>query len=112
MAEAEASTVEESLRLGHGFSPDERAHVIDRLGRLEHRLAGMKGVELELSVKDRDTRKQRMVLEARVPRWQALVATSTQPVMDDALAEVREDMLRLLNDQKTRNEPRNNRLRR
>jgi ribosome-associated translation inhibitor RaiA len=110
---AEASTVAESLRLGYGFRTDERDRVIERLGRLEHRLAGMTpGIELEISVKDRDTRKQRMVLEARVPRWQPLVATSTQLDLDDALAEVREDLLRLLNDQKTRNEPRNNRLKR
>jgi ribosome-associated translation inhibitor RaiA len=107
---AAASTVADSLRLGHGFRNDERARVVDRLSKLDHRLSGMRGVELELSVKDRDTRKQRMVLEARVPRWQPLVATSTEVEMDDALAEVRDDLLRQLNDNKTRNEPRNSRL--
>jgi ribosome-associated translation inhibitor RaiA len=105
-----ASTVADSLRLGHGFRNDERSSIVERLSRLDHRLSGMPGVELELSVKDRDTKKQRTVLEARVPRWQAVVATSNEVDMDDALAEVRDDLLRQLNDQKTRNEPRNNRL--
>jgi ribosome-associated translation inhibitor RaiA len=107
-----ASTVADSLRLGHGFRNDERSMIVERLARLDHRLAGIAGVELELSVKDRDSRKQRTVLEARVPRWQTLVATSTEVDIDDALAEVRDDLLRQLNDQKTRNEPRNNRLKR
>jgi ribosome-associated translation inhibitor RaiA len=105
-----ASTVADSLRLGHGFRNEERSMVVERLARLDHRLSGMPGVELELSVKDRDTRKQRMVLEARVPRWQPVVATSNELDLDDALAEVRDDLLRQLNDQKTRQEPRNNRL--
>jgi ribosome-associated translation inhibitor RaiA len=107
---AAASNVDESLRLGTGFRTDERSRVVERLAKLEHRLSGMQGVELELSVKDRDTRKQRLVLEAKVPRWQPLVATSKEVDMDDALAEVRDDLLRQINDQKTRNEPRNNRL--
>jgi ribosome-associated translation inhibitor RaiA len=109
---ADASTVEESLRLGHGFRTEERGRVIERLGRLEHRLSGMRDIDLEISVKDRDTRKQRMVLEARVPHWQPMVATSTELDLDDALAECREDLLRQLNDRKTRDEPRNNRLKR
>src|SRR5687767_5698343 len=99
---AAASNVDESLRLGHGFRNDERARVVERLAKLDHRLSGIHGVELELSVKDRDSREQRTVLEARVPRWQPLIATSRERNIDDALAEVRDEMLRQLNDQKTR----------
>jgi tartrate dehydratase alpha subunit/fumarate hydratase class I-like protein len=38
-----------------------------------------------------------------------LVSTSARPALQDALTEVRDDMVRQINDATTRQEPRNNR---
>jgi hypothetical protein len=109
-AEGRASLAE-CLRLGHGFAADERDVLIDKLGSLDHRLRSFRaeGTELELRVNDRDTAQQRMVLEGYFPRYGRIVATSALRDLDAAIHDVRSDMIRRLDDAKTRNEPRNNR---
>ena len=105
------ATLEGSLRLGHGFSPEELPHVIDRLGKLDHHLRSFPadGTALELSVKDRDTAQQRLVLEARLPGLGALVATASLRDLDDALMDVRTDMVRRIDAAKKKHEPKHNR---
>lgn len=101
----------ERLRLGTGVGADEREEIIERLRPLERRLGSYRpdAVELELSVKERDRADQRVTLECWVAGEERLVSTSRRKAFDDALLEVRDDMIRRVNDAITRQEPRNNR---
>lgn len=84
------------LRVVPQFRPDERDGILEVLGKLDRRLARFEAhdVELELSVKDRDSRQQRVTLEAWIARFGHLVATSTQADLQAALMEVRDDLWR------------------
>jgi hypothetical protein len=65
---------------------------------------------MELSVKDRGTRGQRMTLECWIAGRPRLVASSADPDLDTAVSRVQEGMRRQLGDTATRREPRDNRL--
>lgn len=95
----QAATVDE-IRLGNGFNEEEREDIVSRLRKLDRRLKRFDGdtVDLELSVKGRDTNEQHVVLEARVAGYDRFVATSTEPQMRDALNEVRDDIWRQIDD--------------
>lgn len=105
------ATVESSLRLGSGFGAEERDRIVAGWSSLTSRLGSYRqgAVELELSVKERATPSQRTVLEARIAGSDRLVATSDQSDLDNALTEVRDDLIRQLTDAKNRAEPRNRR---
>jgi hypothetical protein len=60
---------------------------------------------LLVTVKERATRSQRTTLEATIANWPRLVATSTRPGLDGALAEVGGELIRQLTDSKMRREP-------
>ena len=107
-AAAATSIVDQRLRLGGGLQPDERGRVVGRLGQLEARLKGFRpdAVDLTLSVKGRGKPDQRMVLECRIAGWPTVVGTSTKTDLDQALAEVRQELIRQLGDNKTRIEDR------
>ena len=109
--ERDTATVESSLRLGSGFDADEREHIVAGWSGLSARLRSYPSgsIELDLSVKERATPSQRTVLEARIPGSAPFVATSDQPDLDDALIDVRDDLIRQLTDAKNRTEPRNRR---
>ena len=104
------ATVDEALRLGHGFGADERATIVDGWASLDERLRSFDSgtIELELSVKERGRASQRTVLEARISGQARVVATSNAPELAHALHEVRDDLVRQLTDAKNRTEPRNN----
>ncbi|MBW3561404.1 MAG: HPF/RaiA family ribosome-associated protein [Actinobacteria bacterium] len=93
------ATVDE-IRLGAGFSDEEREDVVSRLRKLDRRLKRFDedAVDLEVSVKGRDTNEQHVVLEARVAGYERFVATSTEPQMRDALNEVRDEIWRQIDD--------------
>lgn len=105
------ASVETSLRLGGGIDADERPGIVAAWGNLTKRLQSFPpdSVELELSVKERATPSQRMVLEARIARSGRLIATSEESEFDRALTEVRDDLIRQLSSAKNRSEPRNRR---
>lgn len=107
----EPATVETALRVAHGVTGEERDRIVASWGRLDARLRSFPAgaVELQLTVKERDTPSQRTTLEAWIDRRDRLVATSTLPGFDEAIAEVRNDLIRQITDAKTRTEPRNNR---
>ena len=107
-----APTVAGTLRLSHGVAPAELDQVVAALGRLDERLRSYPAgaVELQLSVKERGTPTQRTTLEAWIAGRRRVVATSTRPDLDGALAEVRDELVRQLTDAKNRTEPRNSRL--
>lgn len=98
---------DDRLRIVSEFKREDHEHVRSILfGRLEKRLLHWEPeqVELELSVKERDTEKQRTVLEAWIAGVPHLAATSDERDLDKALAEVRDDLHRQLDKVVTKRE--------
>lgn len=91
------SIIAERLRIVSEFGPEDHERVIRVLsGRLDRRLQrwDAEQVELEISVKDRDSDQQRVAFECRISNLPTMVATSTERRLDDAVAEVRDDLFR------------------
>ncbi|MFG1951015.1 HPF/RaiA family ribosome-associated protein [Micromonospora sp. NPDC048830] len=109
-AVANPATVAECLRVGAGFSQGDRNWIVERFATLDARLAGFHAdaTELEVSVKDRNARGQRVTLECWIAGRQRVVTTSTEEDLRTALNDVRDDLRRRLDDAKTRQEPRSN----
>ena len=105
------ATVRDTLHLSGGFGAGERDRVVSAMTRLDERLRSFSTdqVRLELSVKERDGGDQRTTLEARLAGFPRLVATSRRTDLGQALAEVRDDMVRQVSYLKQAREPRNNR---
>ena len=97
----------ERLRLGFGFTAAHRQHVLDLLSSLDRHLARWdpEQVDLEISVKDRRGPEQKVTFEAWLPKWPPLVATSTTRDLDQALIEVRKEMIRQIEDEKAKRGP-------
>ncbi len=105
--------IDQRLHLATGFHASERDWVAQRLAALGSRLRSFPDgqVTLDISLKDRDGADQQVTLEcwiSRTPRLH-LVATSSEQELSVALNEVRNDLIRQVDDAKTRTEPRNNR---
>jgi ribosome-associated translation inhibitor RaiA len=107
------TVIDQRLRLGTGFAAAERDWVVQRLGALGSRLRSFHGgrIDLEISLKDREAVDQQVTLECWIMRVHRLhlVATSSARDLSTALNEVRTEMIRQVDDAKTRTEPRNNR---
>jgi ribosome-associated translation inhibitor RaiA len=108
----EPNVIADRLHLATGFLASERDWVIRRLAALGSRLRSFPGteVDLEISLKERHGTGQRVTLEcwiSRTPRLH-LVSTSSARELAVALNEVRNDLIRQVDDAKTRTEPRNN----
>jgi ribosome-associated translation inhibitor RaiA len=90
--------------------------VVRRLAALGSRLRSFPDtqIDLEISLKERRGTDQRVTLECwinRTPRLH-LVSTSVERELAAALNEVRDDLIRQVDDAKTRTEPSNNRVKR
>jgi ribosome-associated translation inhibitor RaiA len=109
-AVANPATVGECLRVGHGFSQGDRNWIAEQFVTLDARLASFHAdtTELEVSVKDREARGQRVTLECWIAGRQKIVTTSSEEDLNAALHDVRDDLRRRLNDSKTKQEPRHN----
>jgi len=107
----DVATVEGTIRLGDGLAPADLDSVVAHFGSLDHRLRSFRpnAVELYLHIKERGMPSQRTTLEATIDGFPKLVATSTHTDYDDALIEVRDDLIRLITDAKSRREPNHNR---
>ena len=110
-AVANPATVQECLRVGAVFSPGDRNWIAEQFGNLDARLASFHAdaTELEISVKDRESRGQKVTLECRIRGREKIVTTSSEDDLHAAVMDVRDDLRRRLNDAKTRQEPRHNR---
>lgn len=105
------ATVARTLRVVPEFRSDEFDDLAGLLSpSLDRRLSRFRveQVEMELSVKDRETPKQRVVLEAWIAEGarQRFVATSTREELRAAVIEVRDDMRRQVNRHLTKQESR------
>ena len=88
------------LNLGDGFTEDDRTKVVERLGQLNRRLQRFpaQGTVLTVTVKNRQTPAQHVRLELSAPHYAPIVATSHETDLMAALADVRQDMIRRIND--------------
>ncbi len=91
------TTFADRLRIVPEFKSSEHERIKELMfGRLERRLARWEPeqIELEVSVKDRDTSKQRMALECWISGENKIVATSTESDLMKGVVEVRDDLWR------------------
>jgi ribosome-associated translation inhibitor RaiA len=105
--EQQVSKFKDRTRVVGEFRADEYDKVRDLLfGRLERRLSRWdpEQVELELSVKERDTPSQKTVLECWIAGAPRVVGTSKEQDLDKAVVEVRDDVWRQVDRYVTRQE--------
>jgi ribosome-associated translation inhibitor RaiA len=105
------ATVGECLRVGAGFSQGDLNWIAEQFVTLDARLAGFHAdsTELEVTVKDREAKGQKVTLKCWIAGRTEIVTTSSEEDLHAALHDVRDDLKRKLDDAKTRQEPRNNR---
>src|SRR5918994_7439938 len=103
----QTGTLYEHLRLGAGFTPADRPRILRALSALAPHLSGWEHdqVDLEVSLKDIEGPDQKVTLQAWLAARAHLVATSHERDLDHALAEVRRDLIRQIEDEKSRREP-------
>jgi ribosome-associated translation inhibitor RaiA len=103
--------LEERLRLGAGFAAADRPRILGALSALAPHLSGWEHdqVDLEVSAKDREGPDQKVTLQAWLAGRAHLVATSHERDLDHALAEVRRELIRQIEDERSRREPRKRR---
>jgi len=110
---ADTAVIAQRLHLATGFHASERDWVVDRLAALGSRLRSFRSeqIDLEISLKDRLGAEQHVTLECWISRTHRihLVATSSKRELSDALNEVRNELIRQIDEAKTRTEPRSNR---
>jgi len=111
MTSQNPATVADSLQVQGDLSESEIEQVVQRWSKLDSRMKSFNAgtVDLQLFVKDRDSKSQHVTLDAKIDGQQPLVATSSSSDLDHALNEVRDELIRQITDMKTRGEPRNNR---
>jgi hypothetical protein len=105
----ESNVIAERLHLATGFLSCEREWVIRRLAELGSRLRSFQDTRIDLAISLRERRRagQRVTLECwidRTPRLH-LVSTSMERELAAALNEVRDDLIRQVDDARTLAEP-------
>jgi hypothetical protein len=105
--------VAQRLNLATGFLASERGWVSECLSKLGSRLRSFRHdeIDLEIRMKDRQGAEQRVTLECWIncrPRLH-LVATSSARDLPAALGEVRNELIRQVDEARTRTDPRGNR---
>jgi ribosome-associated translation inhibitor RaiA len=104
-------TLERRLRIGAGFTAADRQRILGALSALTPHLSGWEHdqVDLELSLKDTEGPDQKVTLQAWLAGRSHLVAISHERDLDQALAEVRRDLIRQIEHERSRREPTNRR---
>lgn len=90
----------DQLRLGPGFAESERQMVVANLDRLNRRLKRFpaEATELEISIRNRDETTQQIVLEAWLPKFGHMAATSNEQALVTGLHDVRDALWRQIDD--------------
>jgi ribosome-associated translation inhibitor RaiA len=99
------------LRVGAGFTDDDRQWVLDALESLAPHLArwDSRKVDVEISVKDRDGKEQQVTLLTDLPGYPPVVAKAANRQLDRAIAEAKHELIRQIEDAKSKREPKDNR---
>ncbi len=110
MTNSNPATVAESLTVHGVLYDDEVDKLVEHWSKLDARLRSFDSgkVDMQLYVKDRDSRSQHLTLDVKIDGLHSLVATSSTQDIDQALNEVRDEMIRQIDHLKTKREPRNN----
>jgi hypothetical protein len=92
----------EQIRLGTGFNEDEHGRVVEQFRKLDKRLQrwSAEAVDMELSIKERDTSSQAVTFECWIHTDgnTHFVASSKEALLQDALMDCREDMWRQIDE--------------
>ena len=110
-ANSPTDPLNERLRLGAGFAAADRPRILEALSALAPHLSGWEHdqVDLEVSLKDAEGPDQKVTLQLWLAGRAHLVATSHKRDVEHALADVRTDLIRQIEDEKSRREPRKRR---
>jgi ribosome-associated translation inhibitor RaiA len=106
-----SNVLEQVLRLGAGFTDDDRRWLLDALESLAPHLARWDpaDVDVEMSVGHRDGKEQQVTLRADLPGYRPLVAKAASRQLDRAVAEAKRELVRQIEDEKGKREPKENR---
>jgi len=109
--ESRTGILDQILHVSGGFSEAERQRVLDGLAELAPHLSRWDpaNMELDVSVKERDTKEQKVSIRAILPGYPVLVATAVDRDLDRALADARRDLIRQIEDAKKKRQPKDNR---
>jgi ribosome-associated translation inhibitor RaiA len=109
--ESNRDTLDDVLRVGAGFTDDDRRWVLDALESLAPHLARWDSadVDVEISVKHRGGKEQQVTLQADLPGYPPMVAKATDRQLDRAIAEAKHELIRQIEDEKSKREPKDNR---
>lgn len=90
----------EQVRIVSEFRTEEHGRIREVLSQLDRPLSRFEAdqVDLELSVKERDSSTPKTVLECWIAGWPRMVATSREEDMTRAVTEVREDLKRQIDE--------------
>ncbi|MDT2009691.1 hypothetical protein FXW78_48570 [Rhodococcus opacus] len=97
--------------MGAGFKEQDRSHVLEVLSTLAAHLGRWdpNDVDVEVLVKDRGGKEQRITLRTTLPGLPPLVAAAADPHLVQALGAAKRELIRQIEDQKSAREPKNNR---
>ena len=99
------------LHVGVGFVAKERPHVLEALSTLRTHLGRWDPheVSIEVSLQDRGRKEQRVTLRTTLPGLTPLVAVAEDRDITRALHDAKSELIRQLQDQKTKRDPMHNR---
>lgn len=99
------------IHVGVGFVAKERHHVLEALSSLGAHLGRWdpRDVSLEVSLQDRGRKEQRVTLRTTLPGLTPLVAVADGSDITRALHDVKSELIRQLEHQKSEREPMHNR---
>jgi len=109
--EARTGILDQILHVSGGFSEAERQRLLDALAELAPHLSRWDpaDMELDVSVKQRDSKEQKVSIRAILPGYPTLVGTAVDRDLDRALADAKRDLIRQIEDEKKKRQPKNNR---
>jgi ribosome-associated translation inhibitor RaiA len=110
-SEARAGVLDQILHISGGFSEAERPRVLEALADLAPRLSRWDpaDMELDVSVKQRDSKEQKVSIRAILPGYPVLVGTAVDRDLDRALADAKRDLIRQIEEEKKKRQPKDNR---
>jgi ribosome-associated translation inhibitor RaiA len=107
-----ADFLDQVLHLTGDFSETDRPWVLDTLSGLLPHLSrwNSSSATLDVSVKNRGGKEQQVLLRAELAGYPPLVAKSVDRDLHRALAEVKRELVRQIEDEKQKRDPKSNRL--
>ncbi|WP_241011056.1 hypothetical protein [Mycobacterium camsae] len=96
------------LHVGAGFKAREGQHIVQTLSTLAPHLLGRwdaRDIDVDVSLQNRGGKEQRVTLRTCLPGHPPLVAVAENPDITHALGEVKRELIRQLEHQKSGNDP-------